>query len=460
MKTHLKTLSALSLCAMMGPIHRSSVRFDKALTDDEFQTKVLDEVEELTDEQKAQQKKLSELTENVGNLQKETKTALEELTKAKNTFNGLESSVRSFELAMQKVNLQMTREKRMSFGDPVQRISNDDEKRARFNAAIRLACGLKMPGAITVAKNIVKGIPDLETKIGGEDSGWGSTLITPDLAKDIYDTLAMFGAWNTLGVRSLGTKVTNLPVKTARAKCIIIDEGGTIPEDATKAGTSVTLTAKVLAVYLTLSNELLEDAEIDVTADVMDDFLESFNERMDYLSFSGQASGNGALDGPFTGLFYGGTAVNGATGHVTMEQMVLQDFINVMLGVDVGILSRPARWWVHPFMLTRMLNIKDTTGRPIFLTIMERPAANALGTILGYPVTLVNNAPSTNAASNPVIAFGDGKAQTVGVRTQFKFDTSKEVAFQENETAFRGVGRAGTVTRRAQGIAVLKTPAS
>jgi len=457
MKSILKTMSALSLAAALGPIHRSNVRFDK-MNEDDFQKKVLDTLDDQTDEQKAQQKKLGELTENFGNLQKETKSAVEELTKAKKQFDGLDSSVKAFELAIQKVNLHLAREKRMAFGNPVERISNDDEKRARFNAAVRLACG-RFKSYNDVALNIVKGIPGIETKAGLEGSGWGATLINTELAKDIYDTLAMFGAWSTLGVRTLGTRTTNLLVKTARAKAIIIDEGTTITEDATKAGTSVSLLAKVIAVFLSLSNELLEDAETDVTADVFNDFIESFNERMDFLSFSGQASG-GVNDGPFTGLFYGGTAVVGASGHVTMEQMVLQDFLNVMLGVDVGVLARAARWWIHPFMLTRTLNIKDTTGRPIFLTIQERPAPNAMGSILGYPVTLVNNAPSANAVSSPVAAFGDGNAQAVGIRKQFTFDLSKEANFQENETAFRGIGRAGTVTRRAQGIAVLKTPAS
>ena len=49
-----------------------------------------------------------------------------------------------------------------------------------------------------------------------EDTGEGSTLIIAQLFKEIYDTLAQYGDWSTLGVRRLGTKITNFPIKTAR----------------------------------------------------------------------------------------------------------------------------------------------------------------------------------------------------------------------------------------------------
>jgi HK97 family phage major capsid protein len=358
------------------------MRFDKeVLPEADFQDKVLSGIE-------AQQKKVEKLSENYDQLDKTTKSAVEELTKLKNGQGTIEEIQRS----LQKVNLQMTREKRMAFGNPLERIINDDEKRTRFNAAVRLACA-RNGDTVKLAMEMTKG---LVQKDAGEDTGFGATLITPDLAKDIYDTLALFGAWNTLGVRNLGTKVTKLPIKTARALAQWIGtEGATIAGDTTKAGTSVNLTAEPIAVLLAVSMQLLEDADVDVTADIMDDFVEAWNERLDYTAFSGN-NNNAGNDGGQTGLFYGGTAVTAATTHTTAETLTLQDFLNTQVAVDVGVLARPCRWWIHPFMLTRILNIKDTTGRPIFLTILERPAPNALGSILGYPVTLVNNAPSTD----------------------------------------------------------------
>jgi HK97 family phage major capsid protein len=452
MKSTINHLSALQIAAMLGPIHRQGIRFDiTPLSEEAFQKKVFDQLDDQDTETEKLQKQLGDLTENYGNLQKETKTAVEELTKLKNTSGTLDE----IKLSIQKVNLQMNREKRMAFGNPVERIIADDEKRARLNAAVRMGA-LRNNDLRSVAKQIIQGV----MKDIGEDTSPGSTLITPDLAKDIYDTLQIYGAWNTLGVRRLGTKITNFPVKTVRADGgWLTTEGATITNDTAKAGTTKTCTAYPIAALLGVSLQLLQDAEFDVTADVMDDFSEVFNYYLDYASFIGNNVGD-KTDAGQTGVFYGGTSITAATTHTTVETMTINDFMSVLLGVDPVVLTRAARWWMHPFMLTRMLGIKDTTGRPIFLTILERPAANAMGSILGYPVTFLNVAPTADTVSSKVAAFGDPQGQVVGIRQDFSFEYSDHAAWAEYERTFRGVGRAGTITRRAQAFGVLKTAAS
>src|SRR5262249_38330154 len=157
--------------------------------------------------------------------------------------NDTAASRDELDLAFKKLNLQMSRERSNALSNPMQRVTSDEEKSARFIAAICMQAGK--------GKNIdmrevgVKVARDhgLIGKAEGEDSGFGAQLISPDLAKDIYDSLPLYGAWNTLGVRRLGTKVTTLPVKTARAQANwITSEGAAIAEDTTKAGTSVTAT--------------------------------------------------------------------------------------------------------------------------------------------------------------------------------------------------------------------------
>ncbi len=359
MKPIQKNLTTLQIAAMRGAPHRLHLRFDDkptVLPEAEFQKKVLDTLEESDEEAEKQQKALDKLTTDVGNLHKDTKEALEELTKLKNTSGTIDEIKQS----IQKVNLQMTREKRMAFGNPVERIIADDEKRARLNAAVRMAVHAKYGS--DKMDQIAKSILGSVGKDIGEDTSPGSTLITPDLAKDIYDTLALYGAWATLGVRRLGTKVTSFPVKTARAAGgWITTEGATITDDTSKAGTAVTATAKPIGVYLNVSLQLLQDAEFDVTADVMDDFSEAFNYNLDFAAFMGSNAGD-STDGGQTGVFNAGTAITAATTHTTVETMTINDFMAVLMGVDPIVLKRQARWWMHPFMMVRMLGIKDTTG--------------------------------------------------------------------------------------------------
>lgn len=407
-----------------------------ALSEAEFQGKVLDF-------HKKQKETTDSLVEKYDNLDKQTKQAFEELTKLKNAGT---QSAEEFQRAIQKVNLQLHREMRAANGDPVKRIQADPEKRTRLNAIVRAACGAPMT-------------PEQRTTLG-EDSSPGSTMIDDDLADDIYDTLAEYGVWSTFGVRRLGTKQTKFPVKTARATAgFILSEGGAITEDTAKAGTSVTCEVEVIGSLLPVSRQLLDDSEFDVTGDVLRDFAQSAAYRLDWACL--QADGGAdATDGGMTGIFAGGTAVDATSGNVSVETLDFEDIVNTTLGVDAALLTRMSKWWIHPQILMRMLTIKDSNGRPIFLTATEAPSFGGIGSILGYPVIPAFAAPSANSTEDPVAAFGDPEGLVVGIRKDFEFEASDHAGFTTYERYFRGITRAGVKIRKATAFGILTTAAS
>jgi HK97 family phage major capsid protein len=437
----MKKMNMLSCAAMMLCLSPDAA--EGVLTEEKFQAKVIGT-------QKKIEQEVGELTSNVDNLQKETKKAFEDLTTLKNKGGDFEALSK----ALQRVELQMAREKRLAFGSPVERISNDPEMRASLNAVVRHFASMSndLGG---VAKDIIK-------RDAGENAGFGATLLVPQLMKEIYDSLARFGIWNTFAVRRMGTKITQMPIKTARASAAwLTNEGQTIVEDAAKAGTTVNLQVYPIASIISISMQLLQDAEFDVTADVMDDFIESLNYVLDYTVLQG----NGTVDqynGGQTGAFNAGTAIVAAAGHTKIAGLSFEDITAVLLGVDPVVLSRPARWWMHPFSLVQMLSIKDLNGRPIFLTAFEAPTVNALGSILGYPVTSAYAAPAPIGvqANAKVALFGDPGAQVVGMREDFAFEFSDHFKWANYERSFRGVARAGTTTRKASALGVLTLPAS
>lgn len=426
----------------------------------DFETKVLTGVRKLTEDLGAVEEKQTELTTSYDNLAKETKKAVEDLTRVKETSNSLTEITNS----IQKVVVQLKREARMAYGDPLRRLLDDDEKSLRMSCAFALAMDkdgdmrgkvqelLRAAGLLEVAKGLVK-------RAVGEDSGVGSTLITPELAKDVYDTLAMYGAWNTLGVRRMGTKQQKLIQKTVRPIAYVVAEGAAIDEDANKAGNTVTATAAAIAVLLPVSLQILEDSIIDLAADVLDDFIEAFNYRLDFVSFMGTGANN-STSGAFTGLFNGGTAAPAAAGNVTAGGLQLDDFVRCLTTVAPIVLQRAARWWAHPTMLARMILVRDKQGRSIFQTMLESPAPGGIGSILGYPVTLAHVCPNTDGASQQIAAFGDPRAQAVGVRRDFVFESSDHYHWNTLQRTFRAWGRAATVTRDATGFAILTTAAA
>lgn len=408
--------------------------------DEKFQKTVLDGVAALKTQQQT-------LLTNYDQLSKETKAAMEELTKVKNSIND-QSQVLG---KLQKLQVQLRHEQRMAFGDPLKRLLADPEKRERINLGILRA--VNKEGDLT-ARHAAR------FKALGEDSSPGSTLINDDLLNELYDTLATYGKWSTLGVKRLGTKTTKMPVKTARPVAnFVLTEGGQLGDDTNKAGTSVSVEVEIIGVLLNVSLQLLEDSEFDVASDVMNDFVEAYSYRMDWAAF--QADGTADVtDGGFTGAFEAGTAAVAAATHTSVGALTLDDFVKCLTTVDAQVLTRASKWWLHNQMLARIVGIKDGAGRPLFQTALEAPSPGAIGSILGYPTELVMAAPNTDGVSKKIALFGDPQAFVVGVRRDYTFEASDQHKWDTLQRSFRAYGRAGFKMRRALGMAVLTTAAA
>jgi HK97 family phage major capsid protein len=257
----------------------------------------------------------------------------------------------------------------------------------------------------------------------------------------------------------VGTKTHKLPIKTVRAAAgVILTEGGTIPQDTAKAGTSVSLEMEIYAALINVSLQLIEDGEVDVVGDVIDDLIEALNYRLDYCAFSGTGAAD-ATNGGVTGLFNFGTAATAVATHTTIATTDYNDWLKCLTNIDAAVLTRPARWWIHPTLAAAAIGVKDGNGRPIFQTAQETPMGGILN-LFGFPVTMVGAAPSTNAASAKVAAFGDPRAFAVGVRKQFMIEESDHIGWNELQRSFRGYGRADAVGVKASALAVLTLPAA
>lgn len=450
-------LDSLSGADVLGGIAMATVGA-VVLPEAEFQAKVLKGIEDTGGEVKAVKTKQDELVTNFDRLDKDTKKAFEDLDKLKKTANDTDANFRETVRSIENIQSQLRREIRMAYGDPIKRIQGDEELRLRFNAAIRMAVN-KDGDMLGLIRS--KFPSDFVKKALGEDSSPGSTLINQQLAQEMYDTLATYGIWNTFAVRRLGTKTNIFPVKTARAIAVaIINEGTQIPDDTNKAGTTVTATVVDVAVLLNVYMRLIEDAEFDVTGDILGDFGEAAAYRLDW--FCTQADGGAdTTDGGMTGIFGGGgTAAAAAAGNTSVETTDLEDWTKCLLTVDAAILERPCKWWMHPQILVRALSVKDSNGRPIFLNALEAPTKGGIGSILGYPVVPGHVCPSTNAANAKVAVFGDPNGQVVGIRNDFSVAASDHHKWDYNMRSFRGIGRAATKIRKATAFSVLTLPAA
>lgn len=390
----------------------------------------------------------STLIKNYDQLSKDTKTAMEELTALKNSGADFSAQLR----AMQKFNAALKNERRMAFGDPIHSIARDNDKASLVMAGIAKALGI-LDHCNKTIQGVAKDLDSANTP--------GSTYIAnAEIDREIFDLLMMYGAYRNLNVRMVGTRSVDVRIKTARAAMSFIDEAAAIGADAAKAGTKTNLVLKKIAGLISVSNELMEDDITGVVEDILRDMVESFAEKLDHIGFSADGTAD-SLDGGYTGLFYGGTARVAVAGNVSVATLDFEDWLACLINAPAVVLSRPStKWFIHPTMLARSMSLKDTTGRPMFQTALEAPSLGALGTILGYPVVSVGNAPSLDGVSKKIAAFGDGEGQAIRIRRELKVDRSDQFAFDSDEITFRGVGRAGSLTRAATAFQILTTAAA
>lgn len=421
------------------------------LPEAEFQKRVLDTVSGV----KAQTETIEK---NFAALDKESKDLADKFATLSKNFEGTASQITEATVALQKMQLKMANERRVNFGSAVERLSADEEARDIINGVIRQACrrqGVHVP--MTEAQ--VKGA-EAYTRALSDAASPGSTYINAQLLPGIYSTIAEYGVWNRFDV---------IPVATSSAKLIVDATDPTMywtaentaPTEGAITGSNVTATINKLIGWIQVSRELLEDAEIDLTAHLLRKFANATAYGLDWACL--QADGGAdSTDGGFTGIFGGsGTAAVAASGNVSVATLDLEDWTAAMLAVDAAVLSRPtAAWIIHPQMLVRALAIKDSNGRPIFLPSTDAPSLGGIGSILGFPVILAHGANATDGVSKKIAVFGDLMGQAVCLRKDFEFAASDQAKFTEDSVVFRARARGAAKTKKATAFGVLTTAAS
>lgn len=415
--------------------------------DKEFQNQVLSQIGSIADQNKT-------LLKNYDQLDASTKKAMEELTTLKNTQADVTKTVQG----LQKLNAQLAMERRSAFGmTPAERLARDSVKSKAFILGIIKGLELWqfMPAkAVDAWKAIEKDLDTANTP--------GSTYIaSTGVESDIYDVLASYGIFRQFDARMIGTKATNVRVKTARAAAVFVDEAGQINADSTKAGSSLTVTPGKIATLLSVSSELLEDDATNLIQDLLNDMGEAGAYRVDWAALSADG-GADSTDGGFTGILGGGgTDRTAASGNTTPATLDYEDVLACVTNLPAGLLQRGGNaWFMNPSILAQMLLIKDTTGRPIFHTALEAPSYGAIGTILGFPVITSAAALSTATAGSRIAALGDPRAMAVRIRRDIQISRSEHWAFDTDEITFRMTMRAGTKVKAATAFQVLKLAAS
>jgi len=228
-------------------------------------------------------------------------------------------------------------------------------------------------------------------------------------------------------------------------------------------------TLKKLAAIVPMTEEIIEDSSINLTALVAELFAEAVAKEEDLQFFNGTGA-------PWTGILNNGSVnrVEISSGAVTANSVVAEDLLAMIDATPSGALDG-AKFYMHRtiFSLIRKLRADGATGD----FIVQNPATAGSGpaTLWGYPVELSDAFPTLSSvtADEPFVLFGNlKKAAIFGDKQQLRVklldqatvnDTTNAGTVnlaQRDMVAIRIVERVGYVLALPTAVTVLHTDQS
>lgn len=223
----------------------------------------------------------------------------------------------------------------------------------------------------------------------------------------------------------------------------------------------VTQTLKKLAAIVPMTEEIIEDSTINLTALIAELFAEAVAKEEDLQFFNGTGS-------PWTGVLNNGsvTVVNTLT--TDPADVTADDLLALVDATPTGALDG-ASFFMHRSIFSKIRTLKASTAGSY---LVESPTATAPASIWGYPIVLTDAFPAVTVTGNdkPFVMFGNlGVCAIFGDKQQLRVKLLDQATVnnttnngsinlaQQDMVAVRIVERVGYVLAQPAGITVLKT---
>jgi len=218
----------------------------------------------------------------------------------------------------------------------------------------------------------------------------------------------------------------------------------------------VNLVCKTCAAWFAVTDELMEDSNVNLAEYFRNMFAEAWGQEADNQILVANTA-------PFIGMTRNTSvnAVNMSAGKTGFSSVSFQDLLDMESAISVAkgenALSG-AVWIMHRKVFNYLRAKKDDNGQPLY----QAPAEGVPATIYGRPYLLSDKMPSTDAVSTGFIILGNPKYWLHGDRVgmQFQIFDQTYARMQYDEIFFRFRIRQGFIAAIPGAFAVLKTAAS
>lgn len=268
-----------------------------------------------------------------------------------------------------------------------QRPGGGQERQGETPVEVRAFEGYVRQGREALQAEEVRALRVADDRAGGY---LAPDQFTTELLRDLVQFSPVRSAAR-VGTMSSGAII--LPKRTARVAARWVSEIEERPKSEPAYG-QVEIPANEMAVYVDVSNALLEDAAVDIAAELSYDFGEEFGrlEGEAFVLGDGNKKPVGVLADPAVPVVLNGHAAN----------LQPDALVSIMYALPAFYRNRGS-WMMNGPTIGRVRLLKDTAGRFLWqdsLTEGEPP------TLLGRPVIEAVDMPDVAAGATP-IAFGD-----------------------------------------------------
>jgi len=276
-------------------------------------------------------------------------------------------------------------------------------------------------------------------KVGLQEdtSSEGGYLVPKPLADEILRLAAPASAVRTVSrVIPMTSKTLDIPNLAVEPTVAIVAEEGSIPDSipANPLG-QVTLTARKIAAFATMSLELMEDNIVGLGDVLLTVFAEKIASVEDAQALEGDGTGNN-----FVGLFSAASVNSVAAGGALTN---LDKFIDAWAALPSAVQQGASLTWVmHPKTWAAIRKLKATTNEYI---VTPLPTGATPFSLHGIPVRLTDQISVTRGAGSDTTAYlgAFDRGMIFGDRRRLSMDLNPYSKFQTAQVDVRVLERVG-----------------
>lgn len=267
----------------------------------------------------------------------------------------------------------------------------------------------------------------------------GGFLVPDEFETELISLREQFGVFRrNARVRPMGSDTLRIPRRSATLSAKFVGEA-TAATESTQTFEQVTLVAKKAAVLTTVSNELAEDAFVNLSDDIAGEIAYAFSKLEDQCGFIGDGTSTyGGIQGVSSSVGTAGQFDGDTSGYSGLTAADITSFMSLLPQYAD---TPNTKFYMHKTVYHAAFENRIVASGGFSGSEFRQ---GGQPNVLGYPVEFTQVMPSSYADGQVMALFGDlTQACSFGDRrsTTIQISDSALNAFEQDELAIRGTER-------------------